>query len=108
MAVKDTGAGTGIVAFKERRNNMCFTNFKMIEFPKEAIEKLRQNRMEEILNCGVKPVCANCDELIDLGGPILSCKVRGGIIPREVSDNLTCVRNCSRKPDFKPRDTSNL
>lgn len=80
---------------------MDFT--KIIEIPKELQEELHQRRMNEIWGSGVKPVCANCDKLIDSGGPVLSCKARGGIIPREIADNLTCVRNCHGEPDFKPK-----
>ena len=80
---------------------MDFT--KIIEIPKELQEELHRKRMIEIWDSGVEPVCANCDKLIDNGGPVLSCKARGGIIPREIAGNLSCVRNCHGEPDFKSK-----
>lgn len=78
---------------------MDFTKIKIIEIPKELQEELHQKRMNKIWHSGVEPVCANCDKLIDNGGPVLSCKARGGMIPRDIADNLSCVRSHGT-PDF--------
>ena len=82
---------------------MNLRDIQFIEPSKELIEAKEREKRKRIWGCGVKPVCANCEKLIDNGGPVLSCKARPGIIPREVADNLTCVRNCHGEPDFKPK-----
>ena len=82
---------------------MNLRDIQFIEPSKELIEAKEREKRKRIWGCGVKPVCANCEKLIDNGGPVLSCKARPGIIPREVADNLTCVRNCYGEPDFKPK-----
>lgn len=65
----------------------------IIEPSKEFLERKEQERNFRIWGCGVKPVCANCDKLIDNGGDILGCKARCGMIPRDCADNLTCARD---------------
>ena len=82
---------------------MNLRDIQFIEPSKELIKAKEREKRKRIWGCGVKPVCANCGNLIDNGGPVLSCKARPGIIPREVADNLTCVRNCHGEPDFKPK-----
>lgn len=82
---------------------MNLRDIQFIEPSRELIEAKEREKRKRIWGCGVKPVCANCENLIDNGRPVLSCKARPGIIPREVADNLTCVRNCHGEPDFKPK-----
>ena len=51
----------------------------------------------------VKPVCANCANLMEGSKKLdcYTCKVRGGIIPKNVADNLSCAGYGNS--DFKPR-----
>lgn len=82
---------------------MNLRDIQFIEPSKELIEAKEREKRKRIWGCGVKPVCANCENLIDNGGSVLSCKPRPGIIPRDIADNLTCVWNCHGEPDFKPK-----
>lgn len=51
----------------------------------------------------VKPVCANCANLTEGSKKLdcYTCQVRGGIIPKESADNLSCAGY--HNSDFKPR-----
>ncbi len=68
----------------------------------------RKRKLDYIFGSGIKPVCKNCKHMIKVNGreDIFSCERRRGIIPLEIADNLTCVRNCdaSGYADFKPKE----
>ncbi len=72
-----------------------------IDFGEEFQRQKQEERSRKIWGCGVKPVCANCKHLVEDRHGDYTCEPRRGIIPKEIADNLTCVR--SPYPNFEAR-----
>ena len=77
------------------------------EFEKQKEQK-RRRELDYIYSSGIKPVCENCKHLVKVNKreDVFRCERRRGIIPSEIADNLTCVRNCNVDSgiDFEPNE----
>ena len=51
---------------------------------------------------GVKPVCANCKHLVEDGHGDYTCEPKRGLIPKDIVDNLSCVR--THYPSFEAKE----
>lgn len=63
-----------------------------IDFGEKVQKQIEEERTQRICGCGVKPVCANCKHLVEDGHGNYTCEPKRGLIPKDIADNLSCVR----------------